>query len=345
MWPCSRACDPPPPRETERGRGFSRPRTRELRKRSRRWVPDREPPDPYRTPADRPDDPRLGPRPNRRPVRSQSVRAAASRVRMTAAAGHLRLEGTDQGVDSTSATPEGQASFPPALDAHTPLGGRHPPPAPAYEMELIGDLGDAWIGAFRTAGGPALRLGSCEPSGLRGDRMVLWLDAEVEADNLGRVVEEIHRRTSWQVLDCRELSPDTSSLQLEGPMPPLCAAKRAIRARCLSCPFVAPRSKDDKVSWSILTYRREDVRRLRNAFASACSAHAELAYFGRFRGTDRLTARQSIVLSAAYRLGRFDVPSGISIRGVAGELGISQTTADLTLRRGLRRMLAHRFDG
>jgi len=264
---------------------------------------------------------------------------------MTAVVGHLRQVKVNTCINPSPQVPADPSAFPALVEPKSSFRGRLAPVESVRELELIGDIGDAWIGPFRASYGPTLRFGSCEPSGSRDDKMLLWLDAEVAVEQIRSVIEEIHRRTTWRVTDYAKFSIGRSSLRLEGPMPPLCAARHATKARCLDCPLVTPRTTDGRVPWRVLAYGGEDLHHLRQGFASACASALKLTYFGVPRGKGSPTARQDIVLETAFRMGRFDIPARVSVSEVARELRISKTAAEVTARRGLRRMLFARYPG
>ena len=56
-----------------------------------------------------------------------------------------------------------------------------------------------------------------------------------------------------------------------------------------------------------------------------------------------LTKKQKKILTAAYRIGYYDVPKKASIEQLAGMLHLSASTADVELRRGERRLLSDFF--
>lgn len=191
-----------------------------------------------------------------------------------------------------------------------------------------------WIGEISGRYPKGMKVIGCVPYGEEGARNLLEIDVP---EGVGDAASAIKSHPSISEAEVVPFGKRKALAYISTTKCPVCSTFAGSE-----CFLASARIKEGKIRWRLLAGKREAVRKLIDKLRKT-GFSVEIVRMTDIKSREELTSRQEEIVKIALEKGYFDYPKKISIRELAGIVGISISTLSEVLRSGQRKIIGSYF--
>ena len=205
---------------------------------------------------------------------------------------------------------------------------------------MRGAPADDWVHGLSAKHDARVRLRMCRPVGGTPPRLLRLLEVTAPLEREPTIRRALRSPPGGVETAVTAVTPRRLLFRVVGPSTAMCNAVFESGGICTTCPYATAFGPRD--TWNVLVSDPPAAQALVHAYASTVGGEATIAGVSACRFPGALTPRQELAIETAHALGFFHQPRRSNLGAVARALGVSRSTANELLRRGLAKVVARR---